>query len=77
MSVFGHDSLKTLRTLEVGGKSYAYYSLEAAVDAGLGDIAKLPNSLKVLLENMLRWEDGDDGRRSREDQSAHRCRPGD
>jgi aconitate hydratase len=58
MSVFGHDSLKTLRTLEVGGKSYAYYSLEAAVDAGLGDIAKLPNSLKVLLENMLRWEDG-------------------
>ena len=58
MSAFGHDSLKTRRTLKAGGKEYAYYSLEAAEKAGLGDVSRLPVSLKVLLENMLRWEDG-------------------
>ena len=52
------DSLKTRRTLEAGGKTYAYYSLPAAAEAGLGDIARLPFSLKVLLENLLRHEDG-------------------
>ncbi len=55
----GHDTLKTRRTLSVGGKSYEYFSLlEAAKLAGLQGIEKLPNSLKVLLENLLRHEDG-------------------
>jgi len=58
MTAFGSDTLKTRRTLTAAGKSYDYYSLEAAGDAGLGDISKLPFSLKVLLENLLRWEDG-------------------
>jgi aconitate hydratase len=52
------DSFKSRRTLEVGAKTYAYYSLEAAAQNGLGDISKLPGSLKVLLENLLRFEDG-------------------
>jgi len=55
---FGKDSLGTRRTLDVGGSRYAYYSLEAASAAGLGDLSRLPFSLKVLLENLLRWEDG-------------------
>ncbi|MFQ5773073.1 MAG: aconitate hydratase AcnA [Kiloniellaceae bacterium] len=54
----GVDSLKTRRTIEVGGKSYDYFSLEAAAQAGVGDISRLPFSLKVLLENLLRHEDG-------------------
>ncbi|MFO1113379.1 MAG: aconitate hydratase AcnA [Rhodospirillales bacterium] len=58
MSQFGNDSLKTRRTLDVGGKRYDYFSLAAASSAGLGDLTKLPFSLKVLLENLLRWEDG-------------------
>ncbi len=58
MSVVGHDSLKTRRTLDVGGRSYDYFSIEAASKAGLGDVSRLPFSLKVLLENLLRHEDG-------------------
>ncbi len=59
MSVIGHDSLKTRRTLSVGGKQYDYFSLEAAAAAaGLGDISRLPFSLKVLLENLVRLENG-------------------
>ena len=59
MSVFGQDTLKARRTLEAGGKKYDYYSLEAAANsAGFGDVSRLPVSLKVLLENLLRWEDG-------------------
>ena len=58
MTTFGTDTLKTRRSLNAAGKSYDYYSLEAAAEAGLGDISKLPFSLKVLLENLLRWEDG-------------------
>ena len=58
MSIIGHDSLKTRRTLVVGGNQYDYFSLEAAAEAGLGNIARLPVSLKVLLENLLRREDG-------------------
>ncbi|NWG70874.1 MAG: aconitate hydratase AcnA [Parvularculaceae bacterium] len=53
----GRDSLKTKRTLSVAGKSYAYYSLKAA-EQTLGDLSRLPFSLKVLLENLLRFEDG-------------------
>ena len=54
----GTDTLKTRRTLNVGGKDYDYYSLKAAEEAGLGDLSRLPFSLKVLLENLLRYEDG-------------------
>src|SRR6187397_909905 len=53
----GQDSLNTRSTLEAGGKRYAYYSLEKAAQA-LGDISRLPFSMKVLLENLLRFEDG-------------------
>ena len=54
----GQDSLKTRRTLKASGKNYDYYSLEAMADAGFPEIRKLPHSLKVLLENLLRYEDG-------------------
>ncbi|MEE2980037.1 MAG: aconitate hydratase AcnA [Pseudomonadota bacterium] len=54
---FGQDTLNTRRSLDVGGKAYAYYSLEAASES-LGEISRLPYSLKVLLENLLRYEDG-------------------
>ncbi|HUG46173.1 MAG TPA: aconitate hydratase AcnA [Sphingomicrobium sp.] len=52
-----NDSLNTRSTLTVGGKTFAYYSLRKAADA-LGDIGGLPFSMKVLLENLLRFEDG-------------------
>jgi aconitate hydratase len=54
----GHDTAKTRRTLKAGSKSYAYYSISAASEAGLGDFSRLPAALKVVLENMLRYEDG-------------------
>jgi aconitate hydratase len=54
------DSLHTRRELAVGGKKYVYYSLRAAEAAGLSGISRLPVSLKVLLENLLRNEDGQD-----------------
>ena len=58
MPRFGQDTLKTRRPLQAGGKTYEIYSLEAAAETGLGDLSRLPFSLKVLLENLLRWEDG-------------------
>lgn len=58
MTITGHDSLNTRRTLDIDGKSYDYYSISAAEEAGLGDVSRLPYSLKVLLENLLRHEDG-------------------
>ena len=58
MIALGQDTLRTRRTLSAGGRSYDYFSLPAAAAAGLGDIARLPFSLKVLLENLLRFEDG-------------------
>ncbi len=54
----GHDTAKTRKTLTVGDQSIAYYSIPAATEAGLGDFSKLPAALKVVLENMLRFEDG-------------------
>jgi aconitate hydratase len=51
------DSLNTLHTLKVGDREYHYFSLPAAAQQ-LGDLQALPMSLKVLLENLLRWEDG-------------------
>lgn len=57
MTTTGQDSLGTRSTLSVNGTNYAYYSLAKAA-AKLGDISRLPYTLKVLLENMLRFEDG-------------------
>ncbi|GAA0756347.1 aconitate hydratase [Erythromicrobium ramosum] len=57
MTAIGQDSLGTRQTLDVNGKHYAYYSLAKAAEQ-LGDISKLPISMKVLLENLLRFEDG-------------------
>ncbi len=57
MTATGHDTLATRQTLEVGGRRYAYYSL-AAAQARIGSVARLPFSMKVLLENLLRFEDG-------------------
>jgi len=54
----GQDSAKTRKTLTVGDQSVAYYSIEAAEAAGLGDFSRLPIALRVVLENMLRYEDG-------------------
>ncbi|MFN3370868.1 MAG: aconitate hydratase AcnA [Sphingomonadaceae bacterium] len=57
MTATGQDTLATRRTLEVAGRRYAYYSL-AAAEARIGSVARLPFSMKVLLENLLRFEDG-------------------
>ncbi len=57
MARTGLDTLQTRRTLTVDGKEYDYFSLAVAAEQ-LGDISRLPFSLKVLLENMLRNEDG-------------------
>ena len=54
----GQDTAKTRKTLSVNGQSVSYYSIPAATEAGLGDFSKLPAALKVVLENMLRFEDG-------------------
>ncbi|WP_281825347.1 aconitate hydratase AcnA [Jannaschia rubra] len=56
----GTDTAKTRRSLNAGGASVSYYSIAAASEAGLGDFSRLPAALKVVLENMLRFED--DGR---------------
>ena len=52
------NSFNARQSLSVGGTDYVYYSLPEAEQAGLGDISRLPFSLKVLLENLLRHEDG-------------------
>ncbi len=57
MTRTGHDTLKTRKTLTVDGKSYDYFSLPSAA-AQIGDVSRLPYSMKVLLENLLRFEDG-------------------
>ncbi len=54
----GHDQLKVRRTLTVDGKAYAYYSLPELAGQGHAGVARLPFSMKVLLENLLRFEDG-------------------
>ena len=55
MNILGQDSLHTARTLTVDGQEYQYFSLP---DAAIGDVTRLPMTLKVLLENVLRFEDG-------------------
>ncbi|MEQ9200362.1 MAG: aconitate hydratase AcnA, partial [Rhodospirillales bacterium] len=57
MAITGRDSLKTRRTLTVKGQEFDYFSLKAAEET-LGDVSRLPVSMKVLLENLLRYEDG-------------------
>lgn len=57
MSTVGQDTLNTRRTLNVDGKEYDYFSLKAATET-IGDVSRLPYTLKVLLENLLRFEDG-------------------
>ena len=57
MTAIGQDSLGTRDSLSLGGKTYHYFSLPKAA-AKLGDISRLPFSMKVLLENLLRFEDG-------------------
>ncbi|MEM8977856.1 MAG: aconitate hydratase AcnA [Pseudomonadota bacterium] len=54
----GHDSSNTRKTLTVGSQTVSFYSIAAAEAAGLGDFSKLPAALNVVLENMLRFEDG-------------------
>ena len=54
----GQDTAKTRKTLTQNGKTISYYSIPAATEAGLGDFSNLPAALKVVLENMLRFEDG-------------------
>lgn len=51
------NSFKSKKTIQVNGKDYVIYSLTEAEKNGLKDISKLPKSLKVLLENLLRYED--------------------
>src|SRR3546814_617977 len=57
MTAVGQDTLKTRRSLEAAGQTVSYYSLEAAAGR-IGDVSRLPYSMKVLLENLLRFEDG-------------------
>ena len=52
------DSFRCCKTLQAGGKTYAYFSLPIAEKNGLKGISRLPFSMKVLLENLLRNEDG-------------------
>ena len=52
------DSFRCCKPLKVGSKTYAYYSLAAAEKNGLKGISRLPFTLKILLENLLRNEDG-------------------
>ncbi|MEP3675407.1 aconitate hydratase AcnA [Sulfitobacter sp.] len=56
--IVGQDTAKARKTLKSGDQSIAYYSIPAAQAAGLGDFSNLPAALKVVLENMLRFEDG-------------------
>ncbi|MGI9374045.1 MAG: aconitate hydratase AcnA [Hyphomicrobiales bacterium] len=58
MSTPSLDSFKCRRTLKVGNKSYQIFDLKRAERNGLKGVSKLPSSLKVLLENLLRHEDG-------------------
>ena len=57
MKTVGHDTLSTRRTLDVGGRRYDYFSIPEAAKQ-IGSVDRLPVSLKVLLENVLRFEDG-------------------
>ena len=51
------NSFKARKTLKVGGKSYTYFSLKA-VEKEIGDLSRLPFTLRILMENLVRHEDG-------------------
>jgi len=55
----GQDTLNSKTSLQANGKTYHYFNINTVADKGWGDLSKLPFSLKVLLENLLRFEDGD------------------
>ena len=57
MTAVGRDMLGTRDTLEVDGREVTFYSIPKAAEQ-LGDVSRLPFSMKVLLENLLRFEDG-------------------
>ena len=59
MTRIGQDTLNSKKTLQANGKTYHYFDINTVADKGWGDLSKLPFSLKVLLENLLRFEDGD------------------
>jgi len=52
------DSFHCRRELKIGDKTYVYFSLKEAEKNGLAGVSRLPNSMKILLENLLRFEDG-------------------
>ena len=56
--IVGQDSVGSRKTLNINGKSIDYYSIPEAQAKRLGDFSRIPASLKVVLENMLRFEDG-------------------
>ncbi|QIE56412.1 aconitate hydratase AcnA [Pikeienuella piscinae] len=56
--IVGKDTARTRKELKAGGAKVSYYSIPAAEAAGLGEFSRLPSALKVVLENMLRFEDG-------------------
>ncbi|HHS82450.1 MAG TPA: aconitate hydratase, partial [Devosia sp.] len=58
MTMSSLDSFKVKKVLDVNGRKYSYFSLIEAEKNGLAGISRLPNSLKVVLENLLRFEDG-------------------
>jgi aconitate hydratase len=58
VGVTGNDSLGVRRTLSVNSKDFDYFSLKVAEEKGVGNITRLPYSMKVLVENLLRYEDG-------------------
>ena len=59
MTRIGQDTLHSKKSLQANGKTYHYFDINTVSDKGWGDLARLPFSLKVLLENLLRFEDGD------------------
>jgi len=52
------DSFNSKSTLKVNNRDYAYFRLKALIDAKIGHVDRLPFSMKILLENVLRKEDG-------------------
>ncbi len=58
MKIGQKNSYKSLKSISINEKEYKYYSLSEAEKNGLKGISKLPKSLKVILENLLRYEDG-------------------
>ena len=70
------DSFRALDTLRVGDRSYAYFRLGALERSGVAKLARLPFSLKILLENLLRFEDGQAVKREDIEALAHSGRRG-